>query len=103
MHHSCCAFPPSRPTTNTYAIGVNQGYTDSADFIMSIAMLAFTAGYLLMRPEQAVIRPRQVDRAAMAKILDWGILAAACVPLVIITSTRKGLQRRNRNRARMCH
>ena len=81
---------PSVAATNTYAIGVNQGYTDFADFVMSIAMLAFTAGYLLMRPELAVIKPRQVDRAAMAKILDWRILAAACVPLVIITSTGQG-------------
>lgn len=81
---------PSVAATNTYALGVNQGYTDLADFIMSIAMLAFTVAYLLTRPELALWRPRQVDRAAMAKILDWRIFAVACVPLVIITASGQG-------------
>jgi hypothetical protein len=57
---------------------------------MSEAMLAFTLGYLLARPERAAAGLRPGDAAAAARALDWRLLAALCAPLAVLTADGKG-------------
>jgi hypothetical protein len=75
---------------DTFRLGIQQGYIDSADLIMSLAMLALTFTYLLTRPERTVTLERPTDLMIAAKALDWRLLAAACIPLTVLTAAGRG-------------
>src|SRR5258707_378009 len=75
---------------DNFRLGIQRGYVDSADLIMSGAMLAFTLAYLLTHPERTVTRERPFDTMVAAKALDWRWLALACVPLTLLTAAGRG-------------
>lgn len=80
-------------TQDGFATGVQRGYTDLADLISSVAMLAFTLAYLLTRPERTGAPVRRAGPAVLAvltRVLDWRVLAAACVPLALFTAHGQG-------------
>jgi hypothetical protein len=72
---------------------VQQSYTDLADLISSAVMLAFTVACLLSRPERTSPPARAADpavAAVLARVLDWRLLAAACVPMALLTAHGQG-------------
>jgi hypothetical protein len=73
---------------DTFATGVSRGYIDTANLIMSGAMLVFTAGYLLTAPVTPL--PPGRPGPAFARSLNWRLLAAACVPLALVTASGRG-------------
>jgi len=81
---------PSIGISDTFRLGVQVSFIDSADLIMAIAMLALTCTYLLTHPERALTRRRPADMAIAAKTLDWRLLAVACVPLTVLTAAGRG-------------
>jgi hypothetical protein len=66
--------------------GIAPGYVDDAVLVMSAAILAFTIGYVLTRPgpEKPPASP------GVLAVLDWRWLAAACVPLAVLTFEGRG-------------
>ena len=81
---------PSVSEQDSFAIGVNRSFTDQADLIMSVVMLGFTIAYLLTHPERMDGPSRPVNLAALTRVLDWRVLAAACVPMVLVTAAGQG-------------
>jgi hypothetical protein len=81
---------PSVGMHDTFAIGVEHSYIDSANLITSTAMLVFTLAYLFTRPERTVTPERPAVIAISAKALDWRLLAIACVPLTLVTASGRG-------------
>jgi hypothetical protein len=58
--------------------------------LMSAAMLALVVSYLLTRPKVSMPPLSEADMQAVARVLDWRLLAAACVPLAVLTYEGKG-------------
>ena len=81
---------PSIGKQDTYRLGVQPGYIDLADLIMSSAMLALTLTYLLTRPERIVTPERPGAATVVAKVIDWRWLALACIPLTLLTVAGRG-------------
>ncbi|MGH3205630.1 MAG: hypothetical protein ACRDP5_26795 [Streptosporangiaceae bacterium] len=81
---------PSVSAQDGFAIGVKRSFTDQADLIMSVAMLAFTIAYLLTHPERVNGPSRPVNLAALTRVLDWRVLAVACVPMAVVTAAGRG-------------
>jgi hypothetical protein len=81
---------PSVGAQDNFAIGVKHSFTGQADLMMSIVMLAFTIAYLLTHPERLDGPARPVNLAALTTVLDWRILAAACVPMAVVTAAGRG-------------
>jgi len=81
---------PSIGQWNIYRRGVPQSFADRASLIMSAGMLAFTACYLLTRPEQARAVPGEHDVRVAARVLDWRLLGLACAPLAVLTYEGRG-------------
>jgi hypothetical protein len=83
---------PSVSAWDTFANGVKHGFTDQADLIMSVVMLAFTIAYLLTHPERAEVPTsrRPADLAALTRVLNFPVLAAACVPMTVVTAAGRG-------------
>lgn len=75
---------------DTSRLGIQPGFIDSANLIMSVAMLALTFTYLLTRPERTVTLERPADLMIAAKALDWRLLAVACIPLTVLTAAGRG-------------
>lgn len=71
---------------DNFALGIRRGFIDSANLVMSAAMLAFTVSYLPTHPERTVTLERPGDARAAANTLDWRLLACACVFLAVITA-----------------
>jgi hypothetical protein len=81
---------PSVGVWDTYRNGVQQGFIDEANLVMSAGMLAFTIAYLLTGPARRTAPLRDGDAAAAARMLDWRILALACAPLAVLTYEGRG-------------
>jgi len=81
---------PSIGLHDTFAIGIERKYIDSANLIMSAAMLVFTVTYLATHPERTVTPERSGYIAISAKVLDWRPFAVACVPLTLVTASGQG-------------
>jgi hypothetical protein len=81
---------PSIGAADAFRLGIQPAYVDSADLIMSAAMLALTLAYLLTHPERTVTHEQPWDAEALARILDWRWLALACVPLTLLTTGGRG-------------
>ena len=69
-----------------YRNGVAQRFSDDAVLVTSAAMLAFTVAYLLTRPERAELP----EAREVARVLDWRVLAIACLPLAVLTYQGRG-------------
>src|ERR1035441_4628323 len=81
---------PSVGAWNIYRNGVQQSFADSATLLMSAGLLALTVAYLLTIPERADVPPAENDAANAARVLDWRLLALACVPLAVFTYEGRG-------------
>jgi len=81
---------PSVGAQDGFAIGVKRSFVDHADLIMSLVMLAFTIAYLLTHPERVDGLSRPVNLAALTRVLDFRVLAVACVPLAVVTAIGQG-------------
>lgn len=81
---------PSVGAADNFRRGIQRGYVDTADLIMSAVMLAFTLAYLLTHPERTVTRGRPGDTETLARALDWRWLALACAPLTLLTAAGRG-------------
>lgn len=80
---------PSVAAQNAYRNGIAPQFIPEANLLLSGCMLAFTAAYLLTRPERSV-PGGSAPAADLARALDWRWLAAASVPLAILTYVGKG-------------
>jgi hypothetical protein len=86
---------PSIAQWDTFRNGIQPGFIAEADLIMSAGMLAFTVAYL------ATCGPRQepplppADVADAARVLDWRLLALACLPLAVLTYSGRGYNNGN--------
>jgi hypothetical protein len=81
---------PSVSAQDAFATGVQRRFTDLADMISSVVMLAFTVAYLLTQPERTAAPDVPADPAVLARVLDWRILALACVPMAVVTAEGRG-------------
>jgi hypothetical protein len=82
------SFPQARQWDG-YLAGVAPRYADTAALILSVAMLAFAACFLLTgRGSQEP--PRPGDAMLAARVTDWRVLALACVPLAVATYEGRG-------------
>jgi hypothetical protein len=81
---------PAIGVNDTDRLGIQPGFIDSADLIMSVSMLALTLAYLFTRPERTVTIERPADRIIAAKALDWRLLAVVCIPLTLLTAAGRG-------------
>jgi hypothetical protein len=75
---------------DTFRQGVPRAFTDEADLILSAAMLALVVGYLLTRPERAVMQVTGDSLMRARRALDWRWLAAASAPLAVLTYAGRG-------------
>lgn len=82
-------FPPVRQW-DVYRQGVQPQFADAAALLLAAGMLAFTACYLMTRPERAVSGPSGHDLRDAAALLDWRVLALACAPLAVLTYSGRG-------------
>jgi hypothetical protein len=81
---------PSVDAGNIFRTGIQQSYFDSATFIMSAGILAFTVAYLLARPERIAPQADLGDARFRLSALDWRWLACGCIPLGILTYEGRG-------------
>lgn len=81
---------PSVSAINTFRNGVQQSFVDSATLMMSAGMLTFTVAYLLTRPQQLNTAIEPAVMRKMIRVLDWKLLAFACIPLMILTYEGRG-------------
>jgi hypothetical protein len=70
--------------------GESQAYIDSAALIMSAGLLALVLCYLCTRPERFTWKSDGSQAAAAARVLDWRLFAAACLPLAVLTYHGRG-------------
>jgi hypothetical protein len=81
---------PAIGANDTDRFGIQPGFIDSADLIMSVSMLALTLTYLLTHPERTVTLEQTTDLMIAARALDWRLLAVACIPLTVLTAAGRG-------------
>lgn len=80
---------PSVAQWDVFRSGIAPGYEADAALLLSAAMLAYTAGFLLTgRGGQEPGAP--ADAALCARVLDWRLLALAVVPLAVLTYEGRG-------------
>jgi hypothetical protein len=78
---------PSIAQWDIYRNGIQPGFIAEADLLMSAAILAFTVAYLMTCGPRREAPPLPGDTARM---LDWRILALACLPLAVLTYEGRG-------------
>ncbi len=79
------------PSTGQWDIdrqGIAGHFSGDAALLLSVSLLAFTITYLVTQPKR--ILPATPDRQMLARALDWRLLAAACVPLAVLTYEGRG-------------
>jgi hypothetical protein len=81
---------PSIAAWDIFRLGIDQGYIDEADLIMSAGMLGLTITYLLARGAPHDAPPSEDDATFAARVLDWRLLALACAPLAVLTYEGRG-------------
>jgi len=81
---------PSVRAWDASLIGIQQGFINEAALVLSAGMLALVAAYLLTRPERSMAAAGEDGIRAVARVLDWRLLAAACTPLAILTYRGQG-------------
>src|SRR5579872_1023082 len=70
--------------------GLAPGYADEAALILAAGMLAFTAAYLAGCPARGAAPAAAGDGRQAARVLEWRVLALACVPLAALTYAGRG-------------
>lgn len=81
---------PSIGAWDIYRNGIQPGFIAEADLLMSAGMLVFTVAYLVTCGPRREAPAAPEDAALAAKVLDWRILAAACLPLALLTYEGRG-------------
>lgn len=81
---------PSIVSEDSYRVGVQQGYIDSADLVMSFGLFCLVLGYLLTRPEKVALSSREYSIQNIVKVLDWRGLMLASYPLALLTYEGRG-------------
>src|ERR1700733_149238 len=81
---------PSIGQWDIYHNGIQQSFIAKAGLIMSAGMLAFTVAYLLTCGPRREAPAAPEEAALAAKVLDWRILALACLPLAVLTYEGRG-------------
>lgn len=80
---------PSLAAQDAYRDGVAPRFPGEACELLSVCTIAFVVAYLLTRPERSA--PGGSEPAAdLARALDWRWLAAAAIPLAVLTYAGKG-------------
>jgi hypothetical protein len=82
---------PSVAQWDTFRNGIAPGFIDEADLMMSAGMLAFTVAYLRTCGPRREAPAEPGDAALAARVLDWRILALACLPLAVLTYRSRAL------------
>lgn len=81
---------PSIAQWDIYRNGIQPGFIAEADLVMSAGMLAFTVAYLMTCGPRREAPAEPDDAVLAAKVLDWRILALACLPLAVLTYEGRG-------------
>jgi hypothetical protein len=81
---------PSIGDWDNFRSRIQPGYADDAALLTSVGMLAFTVAYLATRPERVISTADPAGIRAAARMLGWRWLAAACVPLAVLTYEGRG-------------
>ena len=81
---------PSIGTWDTYRIGVQQGFVNSATLLMSGGMFVFTVAYLMTHPERVNAAAGMTGISYLEKALDWKFLTAVSIPLAVLTYQGRG-------------
>lgn len=81
---------PSADIQDTFRVGIQSSYINSAAFIMSAGMLGLIVAYLLARPERIAMQASLDDSRLILGALDWRWLACACIPLGVLTYEGRG-------------
>jgi hypothetical protein len=81
---------PSISQWDTFRNGIQPGFIAEADLLMSAGMLAFTVAYLLTCGPRREAPAAPEEAALAARVLDWRILALACLPLAVLTYEGRG-------------
>jgi hypothetical protein len=86
---------PSVAQWDTFRNGIAPGFINEADLVMSAAMLAFTVAYLLTCGPRREAPALLGDIELAARVLDWRVLALACLPLALLTYSGRGYNNGN--------
>jgi hypothetical protein len=81
---------PSVAQWDTFGNGIQPGFIAEADLVMSAGMLAFTVAYLVTSGPHREAPAAPEDTALAARVLDWRLLALACLPLAVLTYEGRG-------------
>jgi hypothetical protein len=81
---------PSIAQWDMYRNGIQPGFIAEADLIMSAGMLAFTVAYLMTWRPRRQAPAAAGDAGLVARVLDWRLLALACLPLAVLTYEGRG-------------
>jgi len=81
---------PSVAAWDYFRVGIQPAFTDSATLLISAGMLALAVGYVLTHPQRVLPTASDADIRAAARVLDWRVLTAACVPLAVLTYEGRG-------------
>jgi hypothetical protein len=81
---------PSVAAWDIFRNGIQPNFIDEASLVLSAGMLAFTVAYLGTCGPRREAPAAPEDAALAAKVLDWRILALACVPLAVLTYEGRG-------------
>jgi hypothetical protein len=80
---------PSVLAADQFRNGIMPGWAATANVLLSLAMLAFTVGFLLTGRQRGVAA-NPADVSAAARVLDWRLLAAVSLPLAVLTYAGRG-------------
>jgi hypothetical protein len=81
---------PSVAAWDTFRNGIQPNFIGEASLVLSAGMLAFTVAYLGTCGPRREAPAAPEDVALAAKVLDWRILALACLPLAVLTYEGRG-------------
>lgn len=81
---------PSVAQWDIFRQGIQQSFIGEADLVMSAGMLAFTVAYLATCGPRREVAPLPGDAELAARVLEWRILALACLPLAVLTYEGRG-------------
>ena len=81
---------PSVGTWDIYRAGIKPSFAGEAALLTSSAMLALVIAYLLTQPRRTIPQATIFEIRTAIGVLDWRLLAAACIPLAVVTYEGRG-------------